>query len=928
MLDVQTGRFIEYNDQACHGLGYTREEFSCLSVDDFQMEHSPEIIQHNIAQVAAGRTVQFETRHRRKNGCIQEADVRLIPISSNSKPFICVVWRDITEQKQKEHEQQTLARRLQDKALTIRKISCLESGINGELERFARDMSELLSLEMAIDEVSVWMIDASETTMHCDASYNRQDHSSRVGKILGKALFDAMRSLLNDKHFIQIDSSTQDPDLLVFKDAYLEKDGFDAFLACEIQSQGIPKGFLAFGMYQHFSGWNPDDVLFCGQCADQIGIASINEERLRITKELLVDLDHIPRVIRGDSNRLRQILLNIASNAVKFTGNGFIAIRGTLLHRTADRLQVRFEIEDSGIGMKADQLARLFNEFEQGDVSTTRLYGGTGLGMAISKKLAELMGGVIGVRSELGRGSTFWVELPFETSTKIPENALYLQSITGSRVLIIDDLEDARTIVAAMTSQLGLRTDLCDSGSEGLNLIRQADQESDPYQVVIVDLKMPALDGLETAHLLKSAKLVSPPQVVLMTSYAAESSEIDLEQEGIARILIKPLTISVLNDALTDLLMPLSVRSLAHNDKLYEAIQTRRGARILLAEDNQVNQEVTCQLLEAFGATIEIAENGLEALEMVKKRRYDLILMDVQMPVMDGLQATAAIRQLPGWQTVPIIAMTANAYGEDRQKCLNAGMNDHLPKPVSPDLLYGMLINWLEPVQRNAEDPTRALRSEPSTSQPQVPHPFAARIEQLSAIPGLDVVAGLQMLQGDQDLYIRITGQFVDLHEHESTKILQALQNHDLKTIQHVAHTLRGSAGTLGAKAIQEAAAGLEIMARANQDPTDPAYAGQIEHLAAALSAVAQGYRMAVEDRDASTSLVKSAPEDPDHVRHVLQELHRLLLASDAEVNEQIVQVRALLFRSMGDDAQVLENQILNFDYTDALRTLEQHLKS
>jgi two-component system sensor histidine kinase/response regulator len=214
------------------------------------------------------------------------------------------------------------------------------------------------------------------------------------------------------------------------------------------------------------------------------------------------------RVIRGDSNRLRQILLNIASNAVKFTEKGFIFIRGQLLHQNTDSLRVRFEIEDSGIGMKAEHLSRLFNEFEQGDISTTRLYGGTGLGMAISKKLAELMGGVIGVRSELGLGSTFWVELPFETSTRIPENALYLQSIAGSRVLIIDDLEDARTLVAAMTNQLGLRTILCESGSEGLHLIRQADLEGDPFQNVIVELKMPGMDGLETAHRSKKQPLL------------------------------------------------------------------------------------------------------------------------------------------------------------------------------------------------------------------------------------------------------------------------------------------------------------------------------------------------------------------------------------------------------------------------------------
>jgi len=1057
LVDVETGRFINFNDQACLGLGYTREEFSLMTTVDFQMEHSLEMIKYNIAEVAAGRSVRFETRHRRKNGSAQDADVRLTPISYNGKPFICVVWRDITEQKQIELEQLTVARRLQDKAVVIRKISGLESGVNGELETFSQNMSELLCLEMAIDEVSVWMLDASESTLKCDASFNRMDHSSRAGMSLGKVLLDTLRGLLQEKHFIQIDSSTQDPELIAFKESYLNPSGFDAFLACEIQAKGIPKGMLAFGMYQPFPGWKTDDVLFCGQCADQIGIAIINQERFRITQELdvyrkhleelvvsrtaqlesaralaetasraksaflsnmsheirtpmnaiigyshlirrdpltlrqldqiqkltqaadhlmtiindildlskieagqmkldvqdfepsrvidhicgviandieskqlnlLVDLDHIPRVIRGDSHRLRQILLNIASNAVKFTEKGFIIIRGQLLHQNTDSLRVRFEIEDSGIGMKAEHLSRLFNEFEQGDISTTRLYGGTGLGMAISKKLAELMGGVIGVRSELGLGSTFWVELPFETSTRIPENALYLQSIAGSRVLIIDDLEDARTLVAAMTNQLGQRTILCESGSEGLHLIRQADLEGDPFQIVIVDLKMPGMDGLETAHLVKKATLTSPPQVILMTSYVAESSEIDLEQEGIARILIKPLTISVLNDVLTDLLMPPAIGLQSNNLEFDPRLQARQGARILLAEDNKVNQEVTCQLLEAFGVTIEIADNGQEALELAKMHHYDLILMDVQMPVMDGLQATIAIRQLPGCQTVPIIAMTANAYAEDRQRCLNAGMNDHLSKPVSPELLYGMLVNWLEPDQQNGiQSAGESLSTSRSGSgQSQNPMPSDAVLEQLSAIPGLDVISGIQMLQGEVDLYIRILGQFIDLHEYEPAKIREALLQHDLKTIQHVAHTLRGSAGTLGADAVQEAAKILEKMARANQNPADPVYEQQIEQLAAVLTGLVRGYRTAVGNRAAGVPVTDSKPEDTRQIRQILQKFHRLLSANDAEVNEQIVPAKEILLRFMGDDAHLLEKQILNFDYEDALHTLEPYL--
>ena len=1054
LFDPAQSVFVDFNDMACHSLGYTREEFAKLSIADFQADFSLEDIRRNDANLAAGRSAHFETRHRCKHGEIQDADVHLSPISYNGKPFVCVVWRDITAHKRQEREQKLLAEKLQAKAMVIRQISGLESGINGDMAVFVREITEFLSLKMEIDRVSIWTLDAGENNLECQDQFARESQMHTSGMTVSRSEMSALLDFLNENHFVMIDQETQDSTLLDFAENYMKPVGIVAMLAYTIQSKGRNVGFLAFARKSHLSPWKPDDILFCGQCADQIGIATINQERFRTAQEidnyrkhleemvisrtaalesarlvaedasraksaflsnmsheirtpmnaiigyshlirrdpltlrqldqiqkltqaadhllaiindildlskieagrmkldvqdfepsrvidhvcgvisgtieakhlkLSVDLDHIPLIIRGDGNRLSQILLNIASNAIKFTDKGSIAIKGSILSQTEERLYLRFEIEDTGIGMTHDQMTRLFNDFEQADTSTTRLYGGTGLGLAISKRLAELMGGKIGVESEHGRGSKFWVELPFETSTSVSMNAPNLKSIAGTRVLVVDDLEDARTIVAAMTSQLGLRTEISESGHLGIDLIKQADQAGDPYKILIIDLNMPFINGIQTIRLLNREDLRESPRIILMTAYANESSAIDFEQEGIDRILIKPLTISMLNDALTDLLISDQATRIPKDIDLEKALISRRGAKILLAEDNRINQEVTSQLLDALGMFVEVADNGQRALEMVRANRYDLILMDVQMPLMDGLQATAAIRLLPDQDRLPIIALTANAFDEDRRKCLSAGMNDHLAKPISPEKLYSILVTWLPPVGEYQSPPSRAgelaaeIYSDQTSEMAMTPEAF----NRLAEAQGLDVTAGLQMLQGNQERYIRVLGQFISLYEDIADTITTSLARNDLKFIQHAAHSLKGAAGTLGAKSIQKLAGELEKLAKTSSDNTDPELDMLIELLATAISQLASQYDQAVSRKSETFKLAEVSPEDRNKTRDVLLLLRNLLIANDAEANGLIEESHDLLLQVLGDSASKLEKQIMNFDYVDALGTLD-----
>jgi polar amino acid transport system substrate-binding protein len=535
----------------------------------------------------------------------------------------------------------------------------------------------------------------------------------------------------------------------------------------------------------------------------------------------------VPRFLVGDALRLGQILINLSNNAVKFTDTGEIVVSTELLKRNEDWVTLKFSVSDTGIGLTKAQASKLFQSFSQADTSTTRKYGGTGLGLTISKRLAEMMGGEIWVESKYGEGSTFSFTANFGLGKEGAKRVFKpLKDLRGMRVLVVDDNATSRNILQDMLESFSFEVSVAASGEEGITELENADEDK-PFELVIMDWKMPAMDGIEASKRIKDHNSLNKiPPIVMVTAYGRQEVMQQADQIGLAGFLLKPVNPSMLFDNIMEVFgkaVPEVSRGAQRKEKKAEDYKNIQGARILLVEDNEINQQVAKEILEGAGLNISLATNGQEAVDATMRNQYDAILMDIQMPVLDGYEAAKTIRNWEGGMRnegkdpIPIIAMTAHAMDGDEQKSIEAGMNDHVTKPIDPDQLFATLQKWIKPgAERNAEPKTLPDLGAPHTldASPEPDQPVLDEDELPESLPGFDLTAGLARLRGNKRLYRKLLVDFGAKYTETAREIREALDAKDFEQAHSLVHDLKGLAGNLEATELQAAAVDMEGMVK------------------------------------------------------------------------------------------------------------------
>jgi len=599
-------------------------------------------------------------------------------------------------------------------------------------------------------------------------------------------------------------------------------------------------------------------------------LVSLKAEEKNI--ELLSSVDpSIPNNLIGDPLRLGQVLINLANNAVKFTEEGEVVIRIRQLENNGDRVKLEFSLQDSGIGLTEEARSQLFQSFAQADASTTRKYGGTGLGLAISKSLVEKMGGEIGVDSEPGVGSTFYFTAAFGLQNADKQRSFsHEEMLQNVPVLVVDDSATSREILKEMVGSFGMDVHLAASGEEALEEVTRANQSGKPYELVMLDWKMGGMNGVQTAKAIREDReLAKVPTMIMVTAYGREQVASEAKDVGLSSFLTKPVSPSVMFNSILDAVqgnVTTGHKKKDPNRENKQDLTPLHGIRVLLAEDNEINQQVATQILAEARIEVDIANNGAEAADAVKKKDYDILIMDIQMPVMDGYQATNVIRQDEAFKDLPIIAMTANAMEGDREKCIEAGMSDYVSKPINPTKLFHTLKLWVKPSSTRkskpkSESPSEDATKVKATKQPEPAKEKKAEVEDSAApsvpesLPGFDIKTALGRLSGNKDLFIRIAESFAESYRDADEQLKKMFEEEDFETAHREAHSIKGVVGNLAAMDLYEEAKAVEVIAKSAEEGETP----NPEATQQALTRFATKLRQVIESLDS----ILPTPESP-----------------------------------------------------------------
>ena len=623
--------------------------------------------------------------------------------------------------------------------------------------------------------------------------------------------------------------------------------------------------------------------------------------------ELVFDVDrNVPPKLIGDPLRLGQILINYCNNAVKFTEQGEIDIVVRLKEQTDKDVLIYCAVRDTGVGLTDDQMGRLFQRFSQADASTTREFGGTGLGLAISRKLAELMGGEVGVDSEPGKGSTFWFTARLGKGVGQQRRLLLSGDLQGKRVLVVDDNENARQVLGDLLGSMSFKVDQAESGKAAISAVDRAEEQGMPYEIVFLDWQMPGMDGNETAKQLKELPLSRMPHMMMVTAYGREEVIKGAEEAGIEDVLIKPVSASLLFDSVVRILGGVVDGARTAGDApptaTFDQLATIKGARILLVEDNELNQEVASRLLRDVGFVVDLAENGQIALDKVRAADYDIVLMDMQMPVMDGVTATQEIRKEERFKDLPVVAMTANAMQGDRDRCLAVGMNDHVAKPIEPEDLWKTLLKWIKPRHSAAAAEVK---------------PQAAQDADLpSGIEGLDMANGLRRVLGKKPLYLSMLRKFVAGQKSATAEILKALEGDDWGTAERLAHTLKGVSGNIGATGLQQLAEKIETAIKERQPRK--AVDNRLDELKKPLENLIAQLEQKLPEEQGKTAVTVNQ----EKLKAVCDKLEALLADYDSEAGDVLDANADLLNAAFPNHYRKIDDGIRSFDFEAALAAL------